>query len=67
MELLDAKFLDGFYLMTGFSGHGFMQGPICGKLMAEILIDGKASSVDISMLNYKRFQENRLIQEYNVV
>ena len=58
---------DGFYLLTGFSGHGFMQGPICGKLMAEILIDGKASSVDISMLNYKRFEENRLIQEYNVV
>ena len=59
--------VDGFYLLTGFSGHGFMQGPICGKLMAEILIDGKASSVDISMLNYKRFEENRLIQEYNVV
>lgn len=59
--------VDGFYLLTGFSGHGFMQGPICGKLMAEILIDGKASSVDISMLDYKRFEENRLIQEYNVV
>ncbi|MED6339164.1 MAG: FAD-binding oxidoreductase [SAR324 cluster bacterium] len=59
--------VDGFYLLAGFSGHGFMQGPICGKLMAEILIDGKASSVDISMLDYKRFEENRLIQEYNVV
>ncbi len=59
--------VDGFYLLSGFSGHGFMQGPICGKLMAEILLDGEASSVDVSMLDYNRFSENRLIQEYNVV
>lgn len=59
--------VEGFHLLTGFSGHGFMQGPICGKLMAEILIDGKASTVDISMLDYKRFAEKRMIPEYNVV
>ena len=59
--------VDGFYLLTGFSGHGFMQGPVCGKLMAEILIDGDASTVDISMLDYNRFSENRLITEYNIV
>ena len=44
-----------------------MQGPVCGKLMAEILIDGDASTVDISMLDYNRFSENRLITEYNVI
>ena len=59
--------VDGFYLLTGFSGHGFMQGPVCGKLMAEILIDGDASTVDISTLDYNIFSENRLISEYNVV
>ena len=59
--------VDGFYLLTGFSGHGFMHGPVCGKLMSEILIDGDASTVDIRMLDYNRFSENRLITEYNVV
>jgi len=59
--------VEGFYLLTGFSGHGFMHGPVCGKLMAEILIDGRATSVDISMLDYARFEEKRLIPEYNVV
>ena len=59
--------VEGFHLLSGFSGHGFMQGPICGKLMAEILIDGEASTVDVSMLDYNRFAENRLIHEYNVV
>jgi sarcosine oxidase subunit beta len=65
--IIGSTLVEGFYLLTGFSGHGFMQGPICGKLMAEILIDGKASTVDISMLDYKRFAEKRLIPEYNVV
>ena len=65
--IIGSTLVEGFYLLTGFSGHGFIQGPICGKLIAEILIDGKASTVDISMLDYKRFAEKRLIPEYNVV
>lgn len=59
--------VEGFYLVGGFSGHGFMHGPIAGKLMAEILLDGAASTVDVSMLDLARFSENRLIHEYNVV
>ena len=57
----------GFYVCSGFSGHGFMHGPISGKLMAEVLLDGAATSVDISMLDLARFVEGRLIREYNVV
>ncbi|MBE0672893.1 MAG: FAD-binding oxidoreductase [Anaerolineales bacterium] len=59
--------ISGFTLCTGFSGHGFMHGPISGKLMSEFILDGKFSSVDVSMLDLKRFEEGRLIQEYNVV
>ncbi len=59
--------VNGFYVCTGFSGHGFMHGPISGKLMAEKILDGKFSSVDVSMLDLKRFEEGRLIREYNVV
>lgn len=59
--------IEGFYLVTGFSGHGFMHGPISGLLMSEIILDGKATTVDVSMLDLARFDENRLIHEYNVV
>ena len=59
--------VDGFYICGGFSGHGFMHGPISGKLMAEIILDGQASSVDVSRLDLARFAEGRLIREYNVV
>lgn len=59
--------VDGFYVCAGFSGHGFMHGPIAGKLLAEIFLDGQASSLDVSMLDLARFAEGRLIREYNVV
>jgi sarcosine oxidase subunit beta len=59
--------IQGFYVVAGFSGHGFMHGPIAGKLMAEYISDGTFQTVDVSMLDLARFQEGRLIQEYNVV
>jgi sarcosine oxidase subunit beta len=59
--------LEGFTVCAGFSGHGFMHGPVSGKLMAEYILDGKFSTLDVSMLDLKRFEEGRLIQEYNVV
>jgi sarcosine oxidase, subunit beta len=59
--------LDGYYLVTGFSGHGFMHGPAAGLLLAEIILDGRAHSLDISALDYGRFAEGRLIREYNVI
>jgi sarcosine oxidase subunit beta len=59
--------LQGFFICTGFSGHGFMHGPVSGKLMAEIILDGLPTTLDVSMLDLARFEEKRLIQEYNVV
>ena len=59
--------VDGFLVCAGFSGHGFMHGPVSGKLMSELVLDGKFSTVDVSMLDLARFEEGRLIKEYNVV
>ena len=59
--------VEGLYVCAGYSGHGFMHGPIAGKLMAEILLDGVPRTVDVSMLDLARFEEGRLIREYNVV
>lgn len=59
--------VEGFYICTGFSGHGFMHGPVAGKIMSEIILDGRAHTVDVSMLDLARFSEGRLIREYNVI
>jgi sarcosine oxidase subunit beta len=57
----------GLHVVAGFSGHGFMHGPVAGKLMSELILDGSFQTVDVSMLDLARFAEGRLIQEYNVV
>ncbi len=59
--------VSGLYVVTGFSGHGFMHGPIAGLLVAEQILDGMAHTIDISSLRWERFAEGRLIREFNVV
>jgi sarcosine oxidase subunit beta len=59
--------VDGFSVVAGFSGHGFMHGPVAGKLISELILDGSFKTVDVSALDLARFTEGRLIQEYNVV
>lgn len=46
--------LPGFYLATGFSGHGFGLGPGAGKLMAQ-LVTGEGACVDPAPFRYSRF------------
>ena len=59
--------LSGYYLVTGFSGHGFMHGPAAGLLVSESIINGQPETLDITMLDYNRFAEGREIEEYNVI
>ena len=55
--------VDGLYVIAGFSGHGFMHGPIAGQLMAELVADGRASTVDVSPLAFDRFAAGRATPE----
>jgi sarcosine oxidase subunit beta len=59
--------VEGFYIVAGFSGHGFMHGPISGKIMAELILDGEYKSLDVTSLDLARYEEGRQIREYNVV
>ena len=51
--------IDGLHLAVGFSGHGFKLAPMIGVVMSELIAEGRASSVDISQLNMRRFDEGR--------
>ncbi len=59
--------VEGFVVVSGFSGHGFMHGPIAGLLVSEIVLDGQAHTLDISQLGAERFATGRLVSEYNVI
>ena len=55
--------IDGLYRLwscTGYSGHGFKLAPAVGIVMAELILDGEARSVDITPLRMSRFQEGDL-------
>lgn len=45
----------GFYCANGFSGHGFMHAPAVGQLLAEEILDGRATTLDTSPLSLSRF------------
>ena len=49
----------GLHVIAGFSGHGFMHGPIAGQLMAEMLVHGHAVTMDASALDLARFASGR--------
>ena len=54
--------IEGLYIACGFSGHGFKLSPAVGELMAEKILYGKTSLVDIDFFNTARFVENRPIK-----
>ncbi len=52
---------DGFYLDCGFSGTGFKTAPAVGLCMTELILDGQARTVDISIFSPHRFAEGRQV------
>ena len=53
--------VEGLFCMVGFSGHGFKLAPAIGQAMSELVLDGQASSIDLSPLRFSRFEEDDLI------
>lgn len=54
--------LDGLYLATAFSGSGFKIAPAVGVCMAELILEGRAKTVDIEAFNLRRFAEGRTVE-----
>lgn len=54
---------DGVIIATGFGGHGVMHSPAAGTLVAEMVLDGEASTVDVSSLSPDRFERGELVVE----
>jgi sarcosine oxidase subunit beta len=46
------------FLVNGSSGHGVMHAPALGQLVAEIMSDGTATSLDVGPLRPTRFTDN---------
>jgi sarcosine oxidase subunit beta len=55
--------VEGFIVANGFSGHGFQHSPAVGKVISELIVDGKALTIDISSLSIERFEKGELMSE----
>ncbi len=55
--------IENLYFANGFSGHGVMHSPATGRALAEIILDGKASFLDVSCLSLERFTTDELLHE----
>ncbi len=54
--------VEGLYLCAGFSGMGFKISPAIGLVMSELILDGKAKTVDVTPFRPTRFQEGTPIK-----
>jgi sarcosine oxidase subunit beta len=50
---------DGLYLACGFSGTGFKTAPAIGACLAEMILDGRSTTADISAYGLERFAAGR--------
>ena len=53
--------LDGLWISTGFSGHGFGIGPAAGRVMAD-LIQGNSAGHDLQRFRLSRFSDGSKLE-----
>ncbi|NMR29136.1 NAD(P)/FAD-dependent oxidoreductase [Crystallibacter degradans] len=59
--------VSGFYYATGFSGHGFLQGPAVGELIRDMYL-GRPGFMDASTFSADRFNNDlALVREVHII
>lgn len=59
--------VSGFFYATGFSGHGFLQGPAVGELVADLYC-GRESFMDPAQFSAERFSRSEaVLHEANII
>lgn len=59
--------LSNFHLLTGFSGHGLMHVPGCGRAMAELLTTGAYQTIDLTRFGWQRVLDNTPLRETGII
>jgi len=59
--------LANFHLLAGFSGHGLMHAPGCGRAMAELLLTGRYQTIDLTRLGWQRLAAGTPVREQGII
>jgi sarcosine oxidase subunit beta len=62
----EAEDVSRFLYATGFSGHGFLQGPATGEILRDLVL-GRRPFADVTPLSASRFDSGVLAPEFHVV
>jgi len=62
----EAEDVSRFLYATGFSGHGFLQGPAVGEIVRDLVL-GREPFVDVTPLSTQRFARGAARPEHNVI
>ena len=58
---------ENFLVACGFSGHGLMHAPAVGRALAELLVDGQFSSIDLARMGYRRIVHGTPYRETGIL
>ncbi|RLN93781.1 hypothetical protein DYB28_006760 [Aphanomyces astaci] len=53
--------------INGFSGHGLQQSPAAGRAIAELIVDGDFTSLDLTCFGFDRIRNDKPYFEQNIV
>jgi sarcosine oxidase subunit beta len=59
--------MEGFFLIAGFSGHGFQHSPAAGRILADMIAGRETEDFDIATFSLERFSGAATDPEANVV
>lgn len=61
------QLVTNMFFATGFSGHGLQQSPAVGRAVAELILDGRFKTLDLSAFDFIRFYKGTKLLEKNIV
>ena len=59
--------LGNFHMLAGFSGHGLMHAPGCGRAMAELLLTGSYQTINLARFGWQRLQDGTPLREQGII
>jgi glycine/D-amino acid oxidase-like deaminating enzyme len=59
--------LANFHLLAGFSGHGLMHAPGCGRALAEFILSGSYETIDLTRFGWQRVADGTPLPEQGII